>query len=387
MVPPPFSHTDEAADVVVPLLDLEPIHQPLFTELQAVLTRVLQSNRFVGGQELLLFEQELAHYCGVEHAIGVSSGTDALLASLMAFDIGWGDEVIVPTFTFFATAGSVRRVGAIPVFCDIEPHGLNMDPTCLEPLITDRTKAIIPVHLFGQAAEMTPILEVAARHGLRVIEDMAQAIGACYKGRSVGSFGDTACLSFFPSKNLGAMGDAGAVLTCDSELAERLRLLREHGAKARYYHAFVGGNFRLDAIQAAFLRVKLPYLPSWHEQRRRNAAAYHEGFRELEEQGLVILPRQLPNRRHVFNQYVIRVKDRDALQDYLSSHQVGTAVYYPVPLHLQECFGDPSAPPPHLPVAEEAAKEVLALPIFPGLSEAQQYKVIRCVSEFLLQRV
>lgn len=368
----------------VPLLDLEPVHGPLTGQLQTALAAVLASNRFIGGPEVEAFEREVAEYCGVEHAIGMSSGTDALLASLMAFDIGHGDEVIVPSFTFFSTAGSVRRVGAIPVFCDIESEAFNIDPALIEAVITDRTKAIVPVHLFGQAADMDPILDVARRYDLRVIEDMAQAIGATYQGRPVGSMGDTGCLSFFPSKNLGAMGDAGCVVTRDNCTAERLRLLRDHGAKQRYYHSIVGGNFRLDALQAAFLRVKLPHLPEWHEQRRANATAYREGFSDLEREGLIRLPRELPDRWHVFNQFVIRASERDALQGHLTANRVGTAIYYPVPLHLQKCFLDGSLPPRSLPVTEQLATEVLALPIFPGLSEAQRDKVIRCASDFLL---
>ena len=370
--------------LVVPLLDLGPIHRPIGAELRDAVLGVLESNRFVGGPELESFEREIAAYCGSHHAIGVSSGTDAIIASLMAFDIGAGDQVIVPSFTFFATAGSVRRLGAQIVFCDIEPRTFNLDPTKLDKLITSRTRAVIPVHLFGLCADMDAIMQICSRHGLKVVEDAAQAIGATYQEKMAGTMGDTGCLSFFPSKNLGGIGDGGLILTQDKEVSEKLCRLREHGAEHRYYHSLVGGNFRLDAIQAAALRVKLSHLEEWHQQRRDNAGAYVEAFSDLERKGLIRLPSEVPGYRHVFNQFVIRVSRRDALQGYLKSRLIDTAIYYPVPLHLQDCFAELGYREGSLPESEKAAREVLALPVFPGLTTAQRNKVIHHVREFLL---
>jgi len=370
-------------DLAVPLLDLEPVHRPIQAALRDALVGVLDSNRFIGGPEVEGLEREMAQYLGVEHAVGVSSGTDALIVSMMAMGIGAGHEVIVPSFTFFSTAGSVHRLGAVPVFCDIDPVTFNMDPAELEQLITARTRAVVPVHLYGQAAEMEPIVDVCRKRGVRVIEDAAQAIGARHREAMAGSMGDVGCFSFFPSKNLGAMGDAGLVSTNDAELAGKIRLLRDHGATKRYYHDVVGGNFRLDALQAAVLRVKLPHLEACHEQRRTNARAYIRGLSDLQDRGLIGLPVELPGRRHIFNQFVVRTQRRDELQTYLSSKSIGTAIYYPVPLHLQECFRNSGGPPPTLPHSEQAAREVLALPVFPGLTESQRNKVIRCIREFL----
>ncbi|MBI4966197.1 MAG: DegT/DnrJ/EryC1/StrS family aminotransferase [Desulfomonile tiedjei] len=368
----------------VPLLDLRPIHQPLAGRMREAVVRVLESNRFIGGPELEAFENETAAYCGAKYALGVSSGTDAIIVSLMALDISYGDEVIVPSFTFFATAGSVHRVGAKPVFCDISPDTFNMDPTKLEALITARTKAIIPVHLFGQCADMDAILDVARRHSLKVIEDAAQAMGARYRDSMAGSMGDTGCFSFFPSKNLGGIGDGGLVTTNDADLAAAIRSLRDHGAQRRYYHSRVGGNFRLDAIQAAALRVKLPALEDWHDQRRRNAAFYKEALSDLQEAGHLRLPVEAPYASHVFNQFVIRVKQRDRLQKHLMANRIGEAVYYPVPLHLQDCFSDLGVKEGALPESEAASREVLALPIFPGLTDRQTAKVVRCLRDFYL---
>ncbi len=381
MVQNPVTHT-ESEDLNVPLLDLDPVHGPILAELKSAINGVLETNRFIGGPEVEAFEVEAAHYVGAQYGIGVSSGTDALIVSMMALGIGRGDEVIVPSFTFFATAGSVWRLGATPVFCDMDEATFNLDVSELEKLVSPRTKAVIPVHLFGQAADMDRIAEVCSPRGVAVIEDAAQAIGAEIKGKRVGSLGDTGCFSFFPSKNLGGIGDGGLVTTNRRALADKIRSLRDHGASRRYYHAMVGGNFRLDAIQAAALRIKLRTLEQCHEQRSANAAAYREGFAPLEEKGLLRLPRELPGLRHVFNQFVIRLEKRDALQEFLASRHVGTAIYYPVPLHLQECFRSPESAPPVLPRTELAAKEVLALPIFPGLTKAQRDKVIRCVTEF-----
>jgi dTDP-4-amino-4,6-dideoxygalactose transaminase len=378
--------TDFEDNLRVPLLDLEPIHQPIREHLRQAILSVLDSNRFIGGPEVERFEREAAAYCGASFAVGVSSGTDALIVSLMALGVGKGDEVIVPSFTFFSTAGSVQRVGAKPVFCDIEPDTFNVDVHSLERLITKRTKALIPVHLFGQCADMDAIGNISEKYGLKVVEDAAQAIGAEFGGRKAGTFGDTGCFSFFPSKNLGGIGDAGMVVTDDPELAERIRLLRDHGASRRYYHSMVGGNFRLDAIQAAALTVKLSHLEQWHQQRVINAEAYSGAFADLQDRELLGIPVQAPQRKHVFNQYVIRVKDRDRLQEYLGERGIGTAVYYPIPLHLQQCFQDLGCAEGSLPESEKAAGEVLALPIFPGLTGAQRAKVIMAVSEFLQAR-
>lgn len=375
----------EEADLQVPLLDLGPIHRPISNDLLQALHSVLQSNRFIGGDPLDRFEQELASYCNTEHAICVSSGTDALIASLMAFGVGPGDEVIVLTFTFFSTAGSVHRVGARIVFCDIDPITFNIDPDDFEELITDKTRAVMPVDLFGQCAEMDEIMTIARRHSIVAIEDAAQAIGAQYRGRMAGSLGDAGCLSFFPSKNLGGIGDGGAVVTSDKEAAKRLRYLRNHGQVGAYYHMWVGGNFRMDAIQAAALRVKLTWLEQWHEQRRDNALHYRHALADLEDKGVLRLPVELPDRRHVFNQFVIRLNERDELREFLTSRGIGTAVYYPVPLHLQPCFGELGYKEGSLPRAEQASREVLALPIYPGLSDAQRGKVIRCIREFVLR--
>lgn len=381
---PIFFDAEKNDRLVVPLLDLSPIHRPIEAELREAVLGVLESNRFIGGPELEGFEREIAAYCGSHHAVGVSSGTDAIIASLMAFDVGIGDQVIVPSFTFFATAGSVQRLGAQIVFCDIEPRSFNLDPAKLDKLITSRTKAIIPVHLFGLCADMDPIMEICSRHGLKAVEDAAQAIGATYHERMAGAIGHTGCFSFFPSKNLGGIGDGGLILTRDKDVAEKLRKLREHGAQHRYYHSLVGGNFRMDAIQAAALRVKLSHLEEWHHQRRDNAGAYIDAFSDLERKGLIRLPAELSNHRHVFNQFVIRVGRRDALQEYLKSRLIDTAIYYPVPLHLQDCFADLGYKEGSLPESEKAAREVLALPVFPGLTTAQRNKVIYHVREFLL---
>lgn len=373
------------ADPEVPLLDLTPIHQPIRNELYNAVISVLESNRFIGGPEVEAFEREIAAYCHVEHAVGLSSGTDALLVSLMALEIGPGDEVIVPSFTFFSTAGSVHRLGAKVIFCDIDPISFNIDPDHIRALVTPRTKAVIAVDLFGQCAAMDRIRQVCDPHGLKIVEDAAQSIGARYNGAMAGGLGHVGCFSFFPSKNLGGIGDGGAVTTNDGLLAEKIRNLRNHGETVRYHHSLVGGNFRLDSIQAAALRVKLLRLEEWHEQRRQNAQQYIAAFSDLEKKGLVTLPTQLPNRKHVYNQFVIRVAQRDALQRYLASNRIGTAIYYPVPLHLQVCFAELGYREGSLPRSEEASREVLALPIYPGLSQDQLGKVIRSVRQFLLK--
>jgi dTDP-4-amino-4,6-dideoxygalactose transaminase len=362
----------------VPLLDLQGQYGPLRDELLAAVARVCDSQRFIGGPEVEGLEREIATYLGVQHAVGLSSGTDALLVALMALGVGPGDEVITPTFSFFATAGCVSRVGATPVLVDIDPLTYNMDPAAAAAAITPRTRAIIPVHLYGQCAEMDPVLENAARRGIAVIEDAAQAIGATYKGRAAGSMGRVGCFSFFPSKNLGAFGDAGLLTTNDAALAHEVRLLRNHGAEPKYFHKRIGGNFRLDALQAAVLRVKLPHLDRWTALRRANADRYDAMFADA---GVAVtVPFRAPGRDHIFNQYVIRVPRRDAVRARLEALGIGTEVYYPVPFHLQECFTPLGYKAGDFPAAEAAAAETLALPIYGELTEAQQRDVVQALA-------
>jgi dTDP-4-amino-4,6-dideoxygalactose transaminase len=320
---------------------------------------------------------------GIAHTVAVSSGTDALLLTLMALDIKPGDEVITPTYSFFATAGAVARLGATPVLVDIDEATFNVDPAQVAAAITPRTKAIVPVHLFGLSADLDPIMDLAQRHGLAVIEDAAQAIGATYNGRPVGGIGTFGCFSFFPSKNLGAFGDAGLVTTNDDGLARRARLLRTHGMEPKYFHHLVGGNFRMDALQAAVLRVKAPHLDAWTEARRANAGRYLELFREAGVDDRVRLPSEVPDRRHIFNQFVIRVDDRDALRQHLDSAGIATEIYYPVPFHLQPCFAYLGYRPGAFPRAERAAATSLALPIYGELSDAQLQLVVREVAAFV----
>ncbi len=365
-----------------PLLDLQPIHKIIREELRQAVLRVLDSNQFIGGPEIDNFEREIASYCGVKHAVGVSSGTDALLISLMALNVGPGAEVIVPAYTFFSTAGSVSRVGAEPIFCDIDPVTFNIDVKKLENLISSKTRAIIPVHLFGQCARMGEIMAIAKRHGLYVIEDAAQAIGAKYKGNMAGVIGTTGCLSFFPSKNLGGIGDGGLVMTNDDTIYDLLVSLRQHGATQRYFHNRIGGNFRLDAIQAAALRIKLKRLDEWSNMRRQNAIYYKQSLKDLESNGFIKLPVESQGNFHVYNQFVIRAGNRDALQSYLSDNGVGTAIYYPLPLHLQECFKEAGLTRGALPESEMAADETLAIPIFPGLTQEQMNLVVTLCHRF-----
>lgn len=353
----------------VPLLDLAPQHTPIRHELRAAIEKVFDSQQFINGPEVRQLEEAVAAYCGCKRGVGMSSGTDALLCSLMVLGIGPDDEVICPPFTFFATAGCIARAGARPVFVDIEPDTFNMDPRLLERAVTPRTKAIIPVHLFGQCADMDPILDVARRHGLHVIEDAAQAIGAKYKGRPAGSMGAFGCLSFFPSKNLGGLGDGGMILTQDDELAERCLVFRNHGMKPQYLHRYVGGNFRLDSLQAAGLLVKLKYLDGWARRRAENARRYHELFAGFT---AVTCPPVRPENESVFNQYTIRVRSgRNELQKFLGESGVGSAIYYPVPLHEQECFKDLGYRHGDFPESERACAEVLSLPISPELTPEQ----------------
>ena len=317
-------------------------------------------------------EAAVAEYSGCRHGVGVSSGTDALLVSLMSEGIGPDDEVITTPYTFFASVGCIARLGARPVFVDIDPVTFNLDARLIESEITPRTKAIVPVHLYGQMSDMDAIMDIAARHGLSVIEDAAQAIGAEYKGRRAGSFGDYGCFSFFPSKNLGCFGDGGMVVTNDAERAERMTRLRNHGARPKYHHGLVGGNFRLDTLQAAVVRTKLSHLDSWTAERQSNAERYDHLFDQagLRAQGVIATP-ELRESRHIFNQYIVRAARRDELRDHLMSRGIGTEVYYPVPMHLQECFAKLGYGPGDFSESERAAKETLALPIFPELSDSQ----------------
>ncbi len=331
------------------------------------MTRVCDSQRFIGGPEVEGLERELCQTLGYPHAIGMSSGTDAVLAALMALDIGPGDEVITPTYSFFATAGCVVRTGATPVLVDIEPETFNIDVRAALAAITPRTKAIIPVHLFGQCADLAPLSDAARGRGIAVIEDAAQAIGCEYRGRPAGTWGQIGCFSFFPSKNLGAFGDAGFVSTTDAALARKLKLIRTHGMEPKYYHHLVGANVRIDALQAAILRVKLPHLHTWSEQRRANAARYRTLFAAAAVSD-VTLPVEAPERTHIYNQFVIRAPERDRLRAHLDAAGIGTEVYYPVPFHLQRCFADLGYKPGAFPVAEAASLSSLALPIYPELT-------------------
>ncbi len=368
--------------VNVPLLDLQAQYRPLRDQFIDALTRVADSGRFIMGPEVDQFEQEVAAAIDVKHAIGMSSGTDALVAALMAMCIGPGDEVVTSTFSFFATAGSIARVGARPVLVDIDPETFNMDVVAAAGACTTRTRALMPVHLFGQAADMSAVLALADEYKLQVIEDAAQAIGAGDHGGRVGGIGNLGCFSFFPSKNLGGFGDAGLVTTNDDALAHKVRLIRNHGMEPKYYHSLIGGNFRIDAIQAAVLRVKLPHLPAWTEGRRRNAARYRTLFAEAGLTGTIGLPKEWPDRYHIYNQFVIRAPKRDALKAHLEAAGIGTEIYYPVPFHQQACFASLGYKAGDFPHAERAAAEVLALPIYPELSADQQSYVVEQIASF-----
>ncbi|MCB9667228.1 MAG: DegT/DnrJ/EryC1/StrS family aminotransferase [Myxococcales bacterium] len=363
----------------VPLLDLGAQHRSLSGELSEAFERVLQSGEFILGSEVTTFEAAVSQFLDVKHAIGVSSGSDALLAALMALHIGPGDEVVTSSFSFFATAGCIVRLGAKPVFIDIDPKTYNMDPSRLEAAITPRTKAIIPVHLYGQPCDMAAIDNVARSHGLAIVEDAAQAIGSRTEHGFVGSLGNFGCFSFFPSKNLGALGDGGLLTTNDDALAKHARILRAHGADPKYYHQHIGGNFRLDALQAAFLGVKLKHLYAWIEKRRACADRYDEMFRaaRLDPDFLTIPHRQ--NASHVFHQYVIRTAHRARVIAQLQKDNIGHAIYYPLPLHMQPCFAHLDSAHLRLVHAEQASEQTLALPIYPELSEAQQTRVVESV--------
>jgi dTDP-4-amino-4,6-dideoxygalactose transaminase len=385
----------------VPLLDLKAQYNTIKKELDDALIRIAESQYFILGPEVEKFEKAIRDYLECKYAIGVSSGTDALLIALMAIDIKPGDEVIVPTYSFFATAGVVSRMNAIPVFTDIDPVTYNINPDDIENKITKKTKAIIPVHLYGQSAEMDKINDIAKKYNLKVIEDGAQAIGVQYKnGLKVGNFGDIGCFSFFPSKNLGGFGDGGLVVTNNDELGEKLRILRVHGGKPKYYHKIIGGNFRLDALQAAILSVKLPYLDSWSEKRRQNANLYsklfienslasEEGKTEFLNREKILLPKpiykdtKLKN-YHIYNQYIIRVRNRDDLRKHLTDNGIGTEIYYPVPFHKQECFSNLKENFGNYTFynSDCASDESLALPIYPELSEEQIHYTFTNIKNF-----
>ena len=365
----------------VPLLDLQAQYRPIRDELLAAITRVCDSQRFIMGAEVEALERELAEYLRVPEAIAVSSGTDALLASMMGLGIGPGDEVVTSTFSFFATAGCISRLGATPRLVDIDPATYNIDVNGLGAVLSPRTRAIVPVHLYGLCADMDALLAVAVEAGVPVIEDAAQAIGATYNGRAAGSMGVAGCFSFFPSKNLGAFGDAGLITTTDRGLAEKIRLLRNHGAEPKYFHKRIGGNFRLDAIQAAVLRVKLPHLPTWTSMRRANAGRYARLFAEAGLTDRVTLPVEPEGCFHIYNQFVVRVPDRDRVRARLAEHGIATEIYYPVPFHLQECFAHLGHSRGDFPEAERAADSTLALPIYGELTETQQEAVVRTLAD------
>ena len=364
----------------IPAFDLKRQYKNLSSELLPILEEVMAKGQFILGENVELLEKELADYCGTKYAVGVASGTDALLLSLEALGIGEGDEIITTPFTFFATSEVISLLKAKPVFVDIDSKTFNIDPDKIEDAITTKTKAVIPVHLFGQMAEMDDIEYLAEKYDLYIIEDACQAIGAEYKGRRAGSIGDTGCFSFFPTKNLGAFGDGGLITTNDEKLYEKIKLLRVHGSRKKYYHELIGHNSRLDEIQAAILRVKLKYLDNWIERRIEIAKIYSEGLKDLD----VIVPEVKPYLRHVYHQYVIRTKHRDELQEYLSNKGIGTAIYYPLPLHLQECYKDLGYREGDLPEAEKASKEVIALPMWPELTNEEVNYIVESIREFFL---
>jgi dTDP-4-amino-4,6-dideoxygalactose transaminase len=361
------------------MLDLSRQYKALASEIRAAVDRVFSTQRFILAEQVEALERSLASDLGVRHAIGVSSGTDALLVALMALGVGPGDEVVVPAFTFFATAGVVARLRARPVFADIDPVTFNLDPGDLERRLTPRTRAVIPVHLYGQCADMDPILEIAGRHGIAVVEDACQAIGASYRGRAAGAMGSIGAFSFYPTKNLGAAGDAGLVTTQDDALASRIRDLRVHGAPKTYLHSEIGGNFRLDEVQAAVLNVKRPRLPAWNQRRRQIAERYRALLSGLERDGRMGLPREMAECIHVYHQFVVRVAARDAVRQRLQNAGVGSGVYYPLPLHLQQCFSRLGQGEGSLPESERASREVLALPIWPEMEEGEVEEVARAL--------
>jgi dTDP-4-amino-4,6-dideoxygalactose transaminase len=384
----------------VPLLDLKGQYLPLRAEIETAIREVCDEQRFVLGPRVAELEAKVAEYSHTKHGLGLSSGTDALLLALMALDIGPGDEVITTPFTFFATAGVVARLGARPFFCDIDPKTFNLDPAAVRAAIADRCelkgdrlvnratggviRALLPVHLYGQMADVDSFTSIARQYRLSVVEDAAQAIGAALAdGRRAGSIGDVGCLSFFPTKNLGAFGDAGMNVSNDSALHERMRILRVHGGEPKYYHSLIGGNFRLDELQAAVLLIKLKHLDDWTRARQANAAHYDELFGDADLGNAVQLPERVPGFRHIFNQYVVRVQKRDELRSHLAANGVGTEIYYPLPLHAQQCFAYLEHEPNDFPQAQRAAAEVLALPIYPELTAEQREYVVRQIASFV----
>jgi dTDP-4-amino-4,6-dideoxygalactose transaminase len=386
-----------AAAMQVPLLDLQQQYRPLTAEIQAAIAAVCEGQHFILGAEVKKLEAAVAAYSQCRYGIGVSSGTDALLLALMALGIGPGDAVITSPFTFFATAGTIARAGARPLFCDIDPATFNLSAAAVAQLLAEqcerrgdalmhrasgaRVRALMPVHLYGQLADMQPLMEHARRYSLKVIEDAAQAIGAAdAAGRRAGSFGDVGCLSFFPTKNLGAFGDAGMCVAADGALAERMEILRVHGGRPKYYHPLIGGNFRIDELQAAVLNVKLKHLDAWTAGRQRNAAFYNGAFARAQLGAAVQTPQASPGVRHIYNQYVIRARGRDRLRQQLAAAGVGTEIYYPVPLHLQQCFAYLGHKSGDFPLSEQAAAETLALPIYPELTETQLQYVVDTIA-------
>jgi dTDP-4-amino-4,6-dideoxygalactose transaminase len=364
----------------IPLLDLKAQYARIREEVRAAFDRVADAQFFIGGPEVEGLEREIAEYSQCQFGVGVTSGTDALLVALMAIGIKPGDEVITTPYTFFATGGCIHRLGAVPVFVDIDPASFNLDPELIEAAIGPKTMAIMPVHLYGQMADMDPIMEIAGRYNLFVIEDAAQAIGAEYKGKRAGSIGHFGCFSFFPSKNLGGLGDGGMITTNDAALAHRARLLRNHGAEPKYYHKLVGGNFRLDALQAAILRIKLKCLDGWTAGRQSNAARYRALFSAVGRADIV-MPIEEPERRHIYNQFVICTERREAAMAVLRERKIGHEIYYPIPLHLQECFAALGYEPGSLPHSERAAAETLALPVYPELTQEMQMAVVNAIAE------
>ena len=363
----------------VPLLDLKAQYATIKTDVLAAVSEVLESQRCIGGPKVTELEERIAAVSDCKFAIGASSGTDALLNSLMSLDIGAGDEVITTPFTFFATVGCMVRAGARPVFVDIDPKTYNINPALVEQAVTEKTKAIMPVHLFGQMVDMDPIVEIAGKHNLAVVEDAAQSITSTYKGRKAGSVGTLGCFSFFPSKNLGGAGDGGMIVTNDEQMHDRIKIMRNHGSNPKYYHKFVGGNFRLDPIQAAVLLVKLAHLDDWSQARRRNAAFYNERFADT----IVETPYVDSDCVSIYNQYVIRVPKRDQLVAHLREQGIGCEIYYPHPMHLQECFRDLGHKNGDFPQAEKASKEVLAIPVYPELTNAMKDYVAETIISFL----
>ena len=380
-----LGNLDAASCQPIPMIDLVAQHQTIAKDVMQAVESVFQSQAFVLGEAVATFEEAVAKYCDSRHAIGCASGTDALILALMALDIGPGDEVITSPFTFFATASSIARVGANPVFVDIDPVSFNLDPNLVEKAITPRTKAIMPVHLFGQCVEMEPLWRIATKYGIPIVEDACQAIGSEYQGRRAGVLGRVACFSFFPTKNLGGAGDGGLVTTDDPDLAKRIKHLRVHGDVGRYEHIEVGLNSRLDALQAAILSVKLKSLDQWTEGRQTNAQRYQHLFTQAGLLDAVVLPEELPHRRHIYNQYCIRVKEgrRNQVLSSLQEQKIGAAIYYPKPLHVQTCFAPLGYKMGDFPESEQASAEILALPIYAELTAGQQETVVRGIGRAL----